>query len=177
MDRKENVRTPIEGSNQDGQKSGSDEGNHCGHSSDQNVRVGKAFRQANRTREKVRGLRDCSDARGKIVEIATYLCQLYCNNVYMYKFDSRFRTEMLQIRGSIYFQAISSTFVIIQPRFQLFVSILAYVLLGNVVSVKKVKTKNYNTGSLQRQRAKGTVFEIVLQDFRDLQKKKKIFTA
>jgi len=52
---------------------------------------------------------------------------------------------MQQIRGSIYFKAISSTFVIIQPKFQIFVSVLAYVLLGNVISVKKVKqmTKNY----------------------------------
>lgn len=55
MGRKKNVRTSVEGSNSDGQKSELDEGNHRGHTSNQNVHVGKALCKTNRTREKVRG--------------------------------------------------------------------------------------------------------------------------
>lgn len=34
------------------------------------------------------------------------------------------------------------SFVVVQTRFQLFISILSYVLLGNDISLRKVKKKN-----------------------------------
>lgn len=50
----------------------------------------------------------------------------------------RFRKEIAQIKGSSYIKAISTTFVVTLVRFQLFLTILSYVFLGNYMSVKKV---------------------------------------
>jgi hypothetical protein len=48
------------------------------------------------------------------------------------------RKEIQQIRGSAYIRAILLSFVVIQIRFQIFISILAYILLGHYMNIKKV---------------------------------------
>lgn len=51
-----------------------------------------------------------------------------------------YRMEVKQIKGSTFIGFISITFKVFQTRFQLFVSIVLYILLGNHISVHKVNT-------------------------------------
>ncbi|XP_060872043.1 LOW QUALITY PROTEIN: ATP-binding cassette sub-family C member 4-like [Metopolophium dirhodum] len=48
------------------------------------------------------------------------------------------KMEVKQIKGSIFIGFISLSFKVFQTRFQLFVSIILYILLGNHISVRKV---------------------------------------
>ncbi|KAL4089661.1 hypothetical protein QTP88_024660 [Uroleucon formosanum] len=48
------------------------------------------------------------------------------------------KMEIKQIKGSIFIGIISLSFKVFQTRFQLFVSIILYILLGNYISVRKV---------------------------------------
>ncbi|XP_025405411.1 probable multidrug resistance-associated protein lethal(2)03659 isoform X2 [Sipha flava] len=48
------------------------------------------------------------------------------------------KKEIQQIRGSAYIRAILLSFVVIQIRFQIFISILAYILLGHYMNIKKL---------------------------------------
>lgn len=57
---------------------------------------------------------------------------------YNYVCAFHFRNEIRQIRGSSIIKAISTAFRGTQIRFQLFISILSYVLLGNSISIQKV---------------------------------------
>lgn len=49
-----------------------------------------------------------------------------------------YRKEVQQVRGATYIRAMLSTFRPIQIRFQLFISMISYLILGNNISVKKV---------------------------------------
>lgn len=51
--------------------------------------------------------------------------------------------EIEQIKGSTFIGFISISFKVFQTRFQLFVSIILYILLGNHISVHKVNNIVY----------------------------------
>lgn len=58
--------------------------------------------------------------------------------IYVYKYLYNCRKEIEHIKISSYIRDTLTSLAIIQTRFQLFISILSYVLLGNYITVQKV---------------------------------------